>query len=103
VNKLIVVYWRDIPSQVRGRKGRKTACKQQLHERFQKAIDRAAMRAGRGSSDDYIADWRRESRPCDGELERAVSDEVSQLESAFPPDFLEKVIRAGGTLPKASE
>jgi hypothetical protein len=101
--KLIVVYWRDIPAQVMARSGRTTACKKVLHPRFQSAIDRAAMRAGRGSSDHYLADWRRESRPCDGDLEQAVSDEVVRLEGEFPPDVLDTVVRAGGLIGKAGE
>jgi hypothetical protein len=98
VAKLITVFWRDIPSQVVGRKGRTTAVKQQLDARFQRAIDRAAMRSGRGSSDHYLADWRRESRPCQGNLEQAVFAEVERLEGAFPPDVLESVVRAGGVV-----
>ena len=42
--KLITVYWRDIPSQVMVRVGRDTS-KVMLSQRFQEAIDRAAMRA----------------------------------------------------------
>lgn len=94
--QLITVYWRDIPAQVIGRRGRTNAVKLVLHPRFQRAIDRAAMRAGRGSSDHYLADWRRESRACDGDLEQAVVDEVARLEGAFPPEKLETVVRAGG-------
>jgi hypothetical protein len=96
VNRLIIVYWRDIPAQVMGRRGRTTAFKQALNPRFQRAIDRAAMRAGRGSSDDYLADWRRESRPCDTDLELAVKEEARRLEEMFPADALEAVVRAGG-------
>ena len=44
--KLITVYWRDIPAQVIGKQGR-TNGKKVLHPRFARAIDRAAMRAGR--------------------------------------------------------
>lgn len=99
--KLITIYWRDIPAQVLGRKGRRTAFKQVLDPRFQRAIDRAAMRAGRGSSADYLEDWRRESRPCDGDLEQAVNDEVSRLESEFSSDRLEGVVRAKGRIEKA--
>ena len=47
--KLITIFWRDIPSQVMVRKGRKTV-RLMLAQRFQDAIDRAAMRAGKGSS-----------------------------------------------------
>ncbi|MCP4300577.1 MAG: hypothetical protein GY783_08330, partial [Gammaproteobacteria bacterium] len=53
--KLISIYWRDIPAQVIGRPGRKSNLKKELAPRFAKAIDRAAMRAGRGSSDAYLA------------------------------------------------
>ena len=45
---LSVISWRDIPAQVVVRHGRQTA-KVQLSARFQEAVDRAAMRAGRGS------------------------------------------------------
>ena len=43
---LIIISWRDIPAQVVCRKGRETA-KVPLSARFQEAVDRAAMRAGR--------------------------------------------------------
>ena len=66
--KLISIYWRDIPAQVVGRQGR-TNFKKELDPRFAKAIDRAAMRAGRGSSDAYLEDWRRETELVEGDLE----------------------------------
>jgi hypothetical protein len=99
--KLITIYWRDSPAQVAGRRGRTTAYKQLLDPRFQRAIDRAAMRGGRGSSAAYLDDWRRESRPCDGDLGQAVNDEASRLESESPPDVLETVVRAKGLLKKS--
>ena len=68
--KLITVYWRDIPSQVIAKKGRSTS-KVQLSQRFQEAIDRAAMRAGKGSSDAYLSEWRREASTCGEDLETA--------------------------------
>jgi hypothetical protein len=58
--KRVLIYWRDIPAQVIVQRGRKRE-KAQLSQRFQKAIDRAAMRAGKGSSDAYLSEWRRES------------------------------------------
>jgi hypothetical protein len=93
--KLITVYWRDIPAQVIAKQGRNKV-KKVLHPRFARAIDRAAMRAGRGSSDKYLEDWRRETRPCEGEMEAAVSQEVEKLEGRFPPDVLDTVVRTGG-------
>ena len=59
--QLIVVYWRDIPAQVIVKRGRVTA-KRQLTERFEKAIDRAAMRANLRDTDSYLAEWRRADR-----------------------------------------
>ena len=47
VAKLITILWRDIPSQVVAKRGRQTL-KTKLSPRFQIAIDRAAMRAGKG-------------------------------------------------------
>ena len=44
--KMTTVYWRDIPAQVIVKKGRESA-KVMLSQRFQEAIDRAAMRAGK--------------------------------------------------------
>ena len=55
---LIIISWRDIPAQVIVKRARETA-KVQLSARFQEAVDRAAMRAGRGASDAYLADWKR--------------------------------------------
>lgn len=93
--KLISIFWRDIPAQVIGRVGRSNH-KQVLAPRFAKAIDRAAMRAGRGSSDAYLADWRRESEEVTGDIEQLVSARVAELESHFPEPILEAVIKTGG-------
>lgn len=93
--KLITVYWREIPSQVIAKRGRETA-KVQLPMRFQEAIDRAAMRAGKGSSDKYLEDWRRVSRACSNALEEEAKAEAERLESAFDDELLEKMTKAGG-------
>ena len=75
--KLITVYWRDIPSQVIAKKGRTTS-KVQLSHRFQEAIDRAAMRAGEGSSDAYLREWRREASTCSDDLEEAARETAAE-------------------------
>ena len=54
----IDILWRDIPSQVLIKRGRDRG-KYMLSARFQEAIDRAAMRAGKGGSDAYLDEWRR--------------------------------------------
>ncbi len=93
--KLTTIYWRDIPAQVIGQQGRKRF-KRELPKRFAIAIDRAAMRAGKGSSDLYLEEWRRERRRCDGDVEAAVGAEVARLDAGFPDDVLETVVKAGG-------
>jgi hypothetical protein len=95
--KLTIIYWRDIPAQLIGQQGRKRH-KQELSKRFAVAIDRAAMRAGRGSSDAYLEDWRRESAPCEGDIEQAVAEKARELESAWPNDLLERTVKNGGNL-----
>jgi len=93
--KLITVYWRDIPAQVIVKKGRESA-KVQLSQRFQVAIDRAAMRAGKGSSDKYLEDWRRVPKTCGGALQEEAKAEAERLELAFDDALLEKMVKAGG-------
>ncbi|MDX1607040.1 MAG: virulence factor [Candidatus Competibacterales bacterium] len=93
--RLITVYWRDIPAQVIAKAGRNSA-KVQLPERFQVAIDRAAMRAGRGSSEHYLEDWRRESADCDGDIEAAAQAAAERLDAAYPEPLLARLVKAGG-------
>ncbi len=42
-----ITYWRDLPSMVTAREGRRNTAKVELSQRFQDAIDRAARRAER--------------------------------------------------------
>lgn len=94
--KLIVVQWRDIPAQVIVKNGRESA-KVQLSERFQAAIDRAAMRAGKGSSDAYLEDWRRQPpRECGGELQAEAAAEAARIEARYSDEDLEALVRAKG-------
>jgi hypothetical protein len=92
---LIVISWRDIPAQVLAKRGRET-CKVQLSARFQDAVDRAAMRAGKGSSDAYLADWRRVPRACGEDLQAEAAAEAARLEARYTDEDLERVIRAKG-------
>ena len=95
--KKIIVYWRDIPAQVIVQRGRVRE-KVQLSHRFQEAIDRAAMRAGKGGSDAYISEWRREALPCndDGDLTAIAQAQADQFESAFSDEQLLQLIRNHG-------
>ncbi len=94
--KLITVYWRDIPAQVIGKAGR-TTFKKQLSDRFQQAIDRAAMRAGRGSSDAYLSEWRREYREVAMADLKAEVDRVAQdFEATMSDEELQRLVRSKG-------
>jgi cvfA/B/C family virulence factor len=93
---LSIISWRDIPAQVVVRRGRETA-KVQLSARFQEAVDRAAMRAGRGASDAYLADWRRsEARPCSDDIQAEAAAEAARIEARFTDVQLEELIRSKG-------
>lgn len=93
---LTLITWRDIPSAVVVKRGRETA-KAKLSNRFQEAIDRAAMRAGKGSSELYIAEWRRtDPQACGDDIELAARTEAERLEALFSDDDLERMIRNKG-------
>jgi hypothetical protein len=99
---LIIISWRDIPAQVVVKQGRETA-KVQLTHRFQEAVDRAAMRAGRGTSDAYLADWKRsDPRPVTGDLTAAAQAEAARIEARYTDEDLERLIRAHGLEPQAN-
>ena len=93
--ELTVIYWRDIPGQVRARGDGATA-RRALTERFQKAIDAAAMRAGLSEADAYLEQWRQETRPCGDDLEGEVAAEARRLESEYGDDALRVLVQAGG-------
>jgi len=60
------------------------------------------MRAGRGSSDAYLEDWRRESEEVSGDFETLIDERVAALEEQFDADFLESVVKAGGIIEKGT-
>jgi hypothetical protein len=95
--KKTIIYWRDIPAQVLAQRGRVRE-KVRLSHRFQEAIDRAAMRAGKGSSDAYIEEWRRESTAIDdGDLQAIATSEAERLEGEYSDDRLLELIRNHGS------
>jgi len=96
VAQLITVYWRDIPAQVIVKAGRKTA-KVQLTERFEKAIDRAAMRAKLRDTDSYLAHWRRaDPETCGDDLEAEAKAAADRLEQDFTDERLATLVAQGG-------
>jgi hypothetical protein len=91
-----IVYWRDIPAQVKVKAGRTRAARQ-LSERFQVNIDRAAMRAGLFNTDDYLNEWRTaEAVERDGEPEAVAEAVAAELEAAYSDERLEKLVQNSG-------
>ncbi len=91
-----IIFWRDIPSQIKIRNGRERLSKQ-LSARFQAAIHRAAFRAKAISGEAYMEAWR-----SSGWLERegdanAIAGELLQeLEAKYDSDKLDQLARNKG-------
>ncbi|MDW3206576.1 MAG: virulence factor [Alphaproteobacteria bacterium] len=95
--QLTVVYWRDIPAQVIAKKGRREQVKIVLDERFEKAIDRAAMRGGARSTDDYLAEWRKgDPVEVSDDLEAEARTAADRLEAEFDEARLKALVENGG-------
>jgi hypothetical protein len=95
MGQLITIWWRDIPMQVIAREGRQSA-KRVLDRRFQFAVDKAAMNAGKKSYGDYIEEMQRAERECGPDLEAEADAEVARLDAAYTKEKLHALIKAGG-------
>ena len=93
---VIVVYWRDIPAQVIVGKGRK-ASKVQLPERFEQAIDRAAMKIGAEDTDSYLVEWRK-APPyvVDGEQSEVAHLEANRIDTEYNQEKIKLLIKNDG-------
>ncbi|WP_425070331.1 virulence factor [Sagittula sp. S175] len=101
---LTIVYWRDIPAQVIVGKGRRGA-KVQLPERFEQAIDRAAMKGGAAGTDDYLAEWRKApSGQVEGDPMEAAQAAAARLDAEYDVERIKTLIANDGwaTAPAAN-
>ena len=93
------VFWRDIPAQVIVGKGR-TGAKAPLPERFEQAIDRAAMKIGAKDEDAYLAEWRRVVvGEADGAPSDVAAEQAAALDAAYDTARLKRLIDAEGFEP----
>ncbi|WP_299928420.1 virulence factor [uncultured Pelagimonas sp.] len=93
---ITIVYWRDIPAQVIVGKGRRAA-KVQLPERFEQAIDRAAMKGGQIDTDAYLAEWRKvPSGSQDGDQTEVAATEATRLDTEYDQERLKTLIANDG-------
>jgi len=91
-----IVYWRDIPAQVIVGKGRRAA-KVQLPERFEQAIDRAAMVSGAAATDDYLSEWRKDPGPIIEGSAQEVADQIAaDLDATYTQDRIKELIASQG-------
>jgi len=91
-----IVYWRDIPAQVIVGKGRRGA-KKPLPERFEQAIDRAAMKIGASDTDAYLAEWRKAAPyQVDGDPAEVVEAEAARLDTEYDQERIKKLIANEG-------
>ena len=97
-SSLVTILWRDIPAQVNAGSGASRS-QRILPRRFQKAIDRAAMVAGKTTASDYVNEWRRESVEFTGDPEAAAVAEAERLEAEFPLERLNEFVATGGWHP----
>lgn len=96
---LVITYWRDIPSAVSVKAGRKEE-KRMLDNRFMEAIDMAAMRDGTTGSDEYLADWRRSDPvPVGDDLVAEADKAKAEFESTFTQERVKALIANGGRNP----
>ena len=78
-----ILYWKDIPVQVRARDGKDRA-NIPLPDRFQVAVDQAAMQAGLTGSDAYteLFEWR-DAGNQPGTAHEAAAAVVAELDARF--------------------
>jgi hypothetical protein len=94
-----IVYWRDIPAQVRFRSEGERFSKT-LSPRFQEAIDEAAMRGRTTGTDEYLEEWRAsEWQPADGDLQQQAEEVVVSLEIAYSQERLDRLVSGQGYEP----
>ncbi len=117
---VVYVYWRDIPSQIILRESRREQYKRLLSERFEKAIDQAAMRSKQHGTEDYLALWRKTAPRPVADIEAEIRDQEGEnreenreesqedtrnalldrlqraMEAAYPPERLRELVQQGG-------
>ena len=92
---LTIVYWRDMPAQVIVKAGRKKESRK-LDERFEQAIDMAAMRSGASETDAYLEEWRRDISEVDGDIAEIADQMQASIESEYDQERLKALIANGG-------
>ena len=91
-----IVYWRDMPAQVIVGKGRRGA-KAPLPERFEQAIDRAAMKCGAAETDAYLEGFRKaDPYTVEGDQADIAAAEAARINAEYDTEKLKTLIANDG-------
>jgi hypothetical protein len=94
VTEYRITYWQEIPAMVTARDGAATG-KAALPDRFQEAIDEAAMQQGLAGSDAYLEQWRHgDWIEAGGAPDDVVAAITEQLDADYPPQRLDELVVA---------
>lgn len=94
--EVTIVYWRDMPAQVIVGKGRR-GTKLPLPERFEQAIDRAAMKSGAAGSDAYLEGFRKAAPyAVEGEDADVAAAEVARIDTEYDLEKIKSLIANDG-------
>ena len=88
-----ITSWREIPTMVTARDASGATAKVALPDRFQEAVDEAAMRQGLAGSDAYLEAWvQGEWQEADGTPDEVAARVAAELDEAHPPERLDSML-----------
>jgi len=88
-----ITSWQKIPTMVTAREAGGATAKVALPDRFQEAVDEAAMRQGLAGSDAYLEAWAQgEWQEADGAPDEVAARVAAELDEAHPPERLESML-----------
>ena len=97
--KYQIIYWRDIPSQIKAKVKRKRMSRP-LSDRFMQIIDAAAMQSGDTDTDDYLAQWKPSDwKSMEGDPNQFLDALVAQIEAEYTGKRLSDLVKNGGWEP----
>jgi hypothetical protein len=95
--KYQITYWRNIPSMVTAQEGRRNRARVELSQRFQEAIDEAAMRSGLAGTDAYLSEWRKDEwRERDGDPQEVADAIAAELETEYDEARVKELVNGKG-------
>ena len=90
-----ITSWREIPTMVTARDASGGTAKVALSDRFQEAVDEAAMRQGLAGSDEYLEAWVQGGwQEADGSPDEVAARVAAELDEAYPPERLATMLDA---------